>query len=237
MSTSFFVYMHTYFYSGPIDKIIFLDKEESNHAVKVMRSRLNDKVAVINGKGIRAVGSITDLNARKCEIAIESKVQETYSNAPITLAIAPTKSNDRMSVVLEKATEIGVDIIVPLICNQNERSKINLERWNRVVLAATKQSGRFWLPKICEPLSVKDFTTGCESYNKVIAYCEERPEANLLDVVDKSKSTTVLIGPEGDFTLEEVLEAESNGFIRVNLGSNRLRTETAGLVAVTLLKI
>jgi 16S rRNA (uracil1498-N3)-methyltransferase len=229
--------MHTYFYTGPIDTDIFLDKDESNHAVKVMRSRLNDKVAIINGKGVKAIGVITDLNAKKCKVTIDSKEQEAYTIAPITLAIAPTKSNDRMSVVLEKATEIGVDVIIPLVCKQNERSKINLERWNRVVLAATKQSGRFWLPKINEPITVKEYTANCDTHNKVIAYCEDRPEANLLDVVDKSKSTAILIGPEGDFTEEEVKIAEANGFTRVNLGANRLRTETAGLVAVTLLKI
>ncbi len=141
-----------------------------------------------------------------------------------------------MAVFLEKATEIGVDEIVPLLCTNNERSKINIERWSRVVLAATKQSERFWMPTISEPLKLSELVGREFEGNKLIAYCEEKPEQSILELAKPEQSTIILIGPEGDFTNKEVENAEKNGFMRCNLGKNRLRTETAGLVAVTLLK-
>jgi len=228
--------MHTYFYNGTLTNQITLDKVESNHAVKVMRSKVGKQLLIINGKGQKGVGEITDANPKKCVVSIASVQSEKEPESKIIVAIAPTKSNDRMAVFLEKATEIGVDEIIPLICTNNERSKINIERWNRVVLAATKQSERFWMPSISEPIKLSDFVGQKFEGNKLIAYCEEKPERSILELTTATKSTIILIGPEGDFTLQEVLDAEQNDFLRCNLGKNRLRTETAGLVAVTLLK-
>lgn len=229
--------MHTYFYEGDIDSELMLSPEESNHAVKVMRSKVGDHVAVINGKGVRAIGEIIDAHPKKCLVRIESKVEEPEPESKVFVAISPTKSNDRIEFFLEKATEIGMDGVIPLMAKNNERTKINMDRWRKVVISAVKQSKRLWMPEIMDPMKVDEvLNQNWEGYTKLIAYCEDLPEESISKYSTQQENKLLLIGPEGDFTIDEVKECEANGFKRVNLGENRLRTETAGIVGVTLLK-
>lgn len=227
--------MHTYFFEGDLKGTIVLSREESNHAVKVMRTKENDLVRIINGKGTVAIGEIVSDHPKMCKVAIANTSSYDELSPKITIAIAPTKGNDRIEFFIEKATEIGVFKIIPLICRNNERDKVNLERWKKVTLAATKQSQRPWLPIIGDPVRINQlFEDNDLPETKLIAYCEELPEESITKYTGKS-DLIVLIGPEGDFTKDEVTQSEQRGFIRVNLGENRLRTETAGLVALSKL--
>ncbi len=229
--------MHTYFFDGNILDGITLSPEESNHAIKVMRSQKGDEVMVINGKGVRVTGEIIDPHHKRCLIRVLSREEKEASNTKVIVAIAPTKSNDRIEFFLEKATEIGLDGVIPLMAKNNERTKVNLERWRKVILAAVKQSQRLWKPEVFEPMKVEELlAANWDGYKKLIAYCEELPEESILNHASSSEDVLLLIGPEGDFTTDEVVLCEGKGFTRVNLGQNRLRTETAGIVGVTLLK-
>lgn len=229
--------MHTYFYEGDIDSEVILSQEESNHAIKVMRSKNGDRVLVINGRGIRATGIISDAHPKKCQVKIVSKEIFPPDETKVMVAISPTKSNDRIEFFLEKATEIGLDGVIPLMAKNNERTKVNMERWKKVMVSAVKQSNRSWMPEIFEPMKIEELLKqDWGDFQKLIAYCEELPEESVTQYANNTKNKLLLIGPEGDFTLEEVIGCESVGFKRVNLGKNRLRTETAGIVGVTLLK-
>lgn len=228
--------MHTYYYKGDLTGSIILSEDESNHAVKVMRSKEGDRVEVINGFGTKIIGEIVNAHPKKCEVSVKSSVFEDAKSDKVYIAIAPTKSNDRIEFFIEKSTEIGVDGIIPLMAKNNERTKVNLDRWKKVAISAVKQSKRFWLPEIMEPMTINQvLELNWNNFNKLIAYCEDLPEDHVLTKKVEGLSHLVFIGPEGDFTCEEVQNCEEQGFQRINLGPNRLRTETAGLVAVTLL--
>lgn len=229
--------MHTYFFDGIIEEEIVLSPVESNHAVKVMRSKEGDSVLVINGRGVKAEGEIVDAHHKRCLVKVISKAEEPISTNQVFVAISPTKSNDRIEFFLEKATEIGVDGIIPLMAKNNERSKVNMDRWNKVIISAVKQSKRLWKPDVLDPMKVEEvLQQEWNGFTKLIAYCEELPEKHIGEYANKEQKTLLLIGPEGDFTKDEVVSCEEHGFKRVNLGKNRLRTETAGIVGVTLLK-
>lgn len=230
--------MHTYYYEGDITSEVILSPEESNHAVKVMRSKNGDSLVVINGKGVRAIGEIVDAHPKKCLVRIVSKEEQGQIGPKVYVAISPTKSNDRIEFFLEKATEIGLDGVIPLMAKNNERTKVNMDRWRKVVISAAKQSKRLWMPEIIEPMKVDEvLSLNWDGYIKLIAYCEDLPEENIINYSTTDENKLLFIGPEGDFTMDEVKQCEANGFKRVNLGKNRLRTETAGIVGVTLLKI
>ncbi len=228
--------MHTYFFEGVLQENIILSETESHHAVKVMRSKNGDEVFLINGKGSKAIGIIVNNHPKKCEITIGETFFEAENIPKITIGIAPTKTNERIEFFLEKATEIGVDTIIPLICDNNERVKVNLDRWQKIILAATKQSQRFWMPKIDVPSTLQQLISQSLPPIKLIAYCEELPEQSILNFASSNKDKIVLIGPEGDFSKREIELAEQNDFKKIHLGKNRLRTETAGLVALTHLR-
>jgi 16S rRNA (uracil1498-N3)-methyltransferase len=229
--------MHTYFYDGDLNGQVVLSQEESNHAVKVMRSKVGDRVMLINGKGVKAVGSIVDAHHKRCSVSIEQLEEEAMTGPKVIVAISPTKSNDRIEFFLEKATEIGVDGVIPLMAQNNERTKVNMDRWKKVIISAVKQSKRFWMPELFEPMKMSQLLNEDWSGSvKLIAYCEDLPEENVVNYASHVEDKLLLIGPEGDFTKEEVEQCEGAGFHRVNLGKNRLRTETAGIVGVTLLK-
>ena len=227
------------FYNPDINvstNIFSIDKNESRHIMKVLGKKERDQLQITNGKGMLFNSEIINANDKKCAIQIISaQLQPKPWTYHLHIAIAPTKMNDRYEWFLEKATEIGVFEIVPLLCKNNERDKVNFERCKKVELAANKQSQRAWLPVINEPMKFSQLI--CQDNlpeTKLIAYCEDLPEQSMDDFVGQP-DVLVLIGPEGDFTKEEVAMAESKGFVRVNLGVNRLRTETAGIVAVAKL--
>jgi 16S rRNA (uracil1498-N3)-methyltransferase len=212
-----------------------LNEEESRHCIKVLRHKKGDIVYIIDGKGTRARCQIADASPHSCRVQIINMEKEDDSIRKCHVAIAPTKSIDRFEWFLEKSTELGIDKISPLICSQSERKNIKLSRLERVITAATKQSLRLWQPVIMDLINIQDFLNAEHSeQQKYIAHCDETDRKDLVTELQKHKgneSVLVLIGPEGDFSEEEINMAIANGFIPVSLGKNRLRTETAGIAA------
>ena len=220
----------------------FLNEEESRHCIKVLRHNKGDTIHVINGKGVRATGTITEASAKACRIRIEYTKIEDEPEGKCHIAIAPTKSIDRFEWFLEKSTELGIDKITPLLCHQSERKHLRLQRLEKVLTAATKQSLRLWKPEITELTSIRDFLNfGLPEPLKYIAYCDNQVEQqylpHLLKKRNENNDVLILIGPEGDFSESEVLLAKEKGFIPVSLGKNRLRTETAGIAACMAVKM
>ena len=214
-----------------------LDAEESSHCVRVLRHRAGDEVDVIDGQGTLFHCRLTQDSPKGAEAEILSQ-QADWGSHPyrLTLGCCPTKNNDRFEWFVEKATEIGVDRIVPLIGDHSERKIYKTERALRIALSATKQSLKARIPVIDEPVSVKDFIADGGDGIKLIAYCfedETHPRQSIMDVLRefKGRDVTVLIGPEGDFSKEEAHNAMTAGYIPVHLGPSRLRTETAAVTA------
>ena len=218
-----------------------LDAEESGHCVRVLRHRAGDEVDVIDGRGALYHCRLTQDSPKGAEAEILSQ-QADWGAHPyhLTIGCCPTKNNDRFEWFVEKATELGVDCIVPLIGEHSERKVYKTERALRIALSATKQSLKARIPEIAEPLSVKEFICHSERSEeslRLIAYCfedETHPRQSIRQVLETSgaREITVLIGPEGDFSPEEASLALAGGYIPVHLGASRLRTETAAVTAV-----
>ena len=225
------------FYLEHPEKEIILSAEESKHATKVLRKKEGDILNFTDGKGGLYKAEITLADSRKCRLEIVSSNQkEKQHNYHLHIAIAPTKNMDRFEWFLEKATEIGIDEITPIICKHSERKVIKTERCNRILLSAMKQSLKFHLPKLNEAITLKDFLKQDFEGNKYIAHCEDGYKIEL-STEKKVEKTTILIGPEGDFSPTEIEMALQNQFKAVSLGTSRLRTETAGIVAVHTINI
>ncbi len=229
--------MHT-FYLPNWEQIKVLSEAESKHAVKVLRLKTGDKIRGIDGKGNELIATISNPHQKRCEFVIDEVISHEKPTKTISIAIAPTKSNDRIEWFLEKAVEIGITEFTPLICTHSERKKFNEQRWEKVVISAMKQSQRVWLPTIHSPKKYSVFVKQEHKAEvKAIAYCgEEFPKKAFASLTDTTKNQLILIGPEGDFSPEETQEAVQQGFAVATLGTNRLRTETAGIVACTLMK-
>ena len=236
-----------------------MDAEESNHCVKVLRHRVGEEIDVIDGEGTLYHCRIMDDNPKHAEAAVLSSQKDWHSHPyHLTIGCCPTKNNDRFEWFVEKATEIGVDRIVPLIGDRSERKVYKTERAKKIALSATKQSLKARIPVIEEPVSVKEFMRkeipeqvgddgkevgddatvmpGADrSSMKMIAYCFEgnQKRVSIMDVLSetKARNITILIGPEGDFSPEEAKLAVENGYIPIHLGPSRLRTETAAVTA------
>jgi 16S rRNA (uracil1498-N3)-methyltransferase len=197
-------------------------------------SKIGDKVQITNGLGNLYAGEIVDITKKTCIVAIH-ETQEAYNKRPLNLhiAIAPTKNIDRFEWFLEKATEIGIDEITPLICKRSERTIIKPERLNGILISAMKQSVQTYLPKLNEATDFQKFIKKIFPYskNKYIAYCNDAEIPPLSKIYPKGENALILIGPEGDFSENEVGLAFENNFKGISLGQTRLRTETAGLVA------
>ena len=206
-------------------------KDESKHIVKVLRKNTGDKVHITNGKGWLITAEILVPNINKCTAVIVSKELQKKQNYHLHLAVAPTKMNDRYEWFLEKATEIGIDSITPIICDHSERKVIKPERFERILQSAMKQSLNCYLPKLNNAVSFKDFINKDFLGDLFIAHCEETDRKSLKKQLNPNTSTTILIGPEGDFSVKEIEIALQNNFIPVTLGETRLRTETAAIVA------
>ncbi|TRX00833.1 16S rRNA (uracil(1498)-N(3))-methyltransferase [Flavobacterium gawalongense] len=207
------------------------DKEESKHIIKVLRKKDSDILYVTNGLGYLFKTEITLASDNKCTVKIISFEKSAPSKFHLHLAVAPTKMNDRFEWFLEKATEIGIHEITPIICDRSERKVINNERFDKIILAAMKQSNELFLPKLNEAISFKEFVKQKQEGLNFIAHCEETNKKTLKSVLKPSKNITLLIGPEGDFTEKEIELALDTNYIPVSLGNTRLRTETAAIVA------
>jgi len=215
------------------DTSFTFNKEESRHIVKVLRMKEGQGLLITDGKGLMMEAEISNADQNRCEVNIIKKdVDYQKRNYHIHMAVAPTKMNDRFEYFLEKATEIGFDEITPIICQRSERKVVKSERLQKVVLAAAKQSLKAYLPKVNEAVRFNDFLKQNHQAEKFIAHCIEEDKKSLKTELKANKNYLVLIGPEGDFSKEEVDLAIEKGFTPVSLGNFRLRTETAALVAV-----
>ena len=223
--------MQLFFTENPESEIV-LSNQESKHATKVLRKKEGDILNFADGKGGFYRAEITVADTKNCKLQIISSEQKPKQhNYHLHIAIALTKNMDRYEWFLEKATEIGIDEITPIICDYSERKVLKTERCNRILLSAMKQSLKFHLPKLNEAMPLKEFLKQDFEGNKYIAHCEDGEKTELRKE-EKANKTTVLIGPEGDFSPAEIEIALQNQFKTASLGTSRLRTETAGLVAV-----
>jgi 16S rRNA (uracil1498-N3)-methyltransferase len=207
------------------------DKEESKHIIKVLRKKDTDILFVTNGLGLLFETEITLASDNKCTVKILSIVQRELPEFKLHLAVAPTKMNDRYEWFLEKATEIGIHEITPIICDRSERKVINNDRFDKIILAAMKQSNELFIPKLNPAISFKEFIKIQNTGLQLIAHCEETDKKTLKSILKPNENVTILIGPEGDFSEKEITLALQNNFIPVSLGNTRLRTETAAVVA------
>ncbi|MGB5435032.1 MAG: 16S rRNA (uracil(1498)-N(3))-methyltransferase [Maribacter sp.] len=211
--------------------------EESHHIVKVLRKKVDDMLLITNGKGSIFEAKIIIADAKKCKAQITATKKKHRRMYWFHLVVAPTKSNDRFEWFLEKATEIGVDEITPIICERSERKIVKPERMEKVIQSAMKQSMQAYLPKLNPMTTFEEFMAQEREGLLFIAHCEEDEKMELKRRVAPDKDVTILIGPEGDFTSNEIDQAYEKGFLPVSLGQNRLRTETAAIVACTTVNL
>ena len=206
-------------------------KEESKHIAKVLRKKTGDIMHITNGYGWLFSAEIISDSIKNCVAEIKAKQFKEKPKYHLHLAVAPTKMNDRYEWFLEKATEIGVHEITPIICNNSERKIIKHERFNKILQSAMKQSLSCFMPKLNEAIAFKDFIKQKFSEDLFIAHCEETNRKSLKQELKVNTNTTILIGPEGDFSNKEIENAINSNYIPVTLGETRLRTETAAIVA------
>jgi 16S rRNA (uracil1498-N3)-methyltransferase len=222
------------FYNPNIDETtenFSFDKEESRHIIKVLHKKDTDILFVTNGVGLLFKTEITLASDNKCTVKILSFEKAKPSKFHLHLAVAPTKMNDRYEWFLEKATEIGIHEITPIICDRSERKVVNKERYDKIILTAMKQSNVLFLPKLNDAITFKEFIKHKNEGLQLIAHCEETDKKSLKSVLKPNENVTLLIGPEGDFSEKEIALALDSKYIPVSLGNTRLRTETAAIVA------
>lgn len=208
----------------------FLEKEESHHATRVLRMKAGDSLLVTDGKGTIYNATLSAASKIETRFVIDKVYKQESSPAGhLHIAIAPTKSNDRFEFFLEKATEIGISEITPIICDHSERKVYKTERGQKIVASAAKQSLACWWPVLHEPISLSDFLNQEQSGEKYIAHCEKDDMPNILKELPSLEKVVMLIGPEGDFSPREITLAKEKGYQECSLGAKRLRTETAGL--------
>lgn len=225
--------MHIFYTPGISSDDYYLNEEESKHCIRVLRLKEHDGIYLIDGVGGFYYARITDANPKKVKVSVFQTIKDYGKrNYHLTIGIAPTKNIDRFEWFLEKATEIGIDRIVPFVSQQSERKVIKTERLNKIINAAMKQSKRAYLPALDEIIDYKSLVNSSFDGRKFIAHCFDSEKPYLNNSIEKCQDIFILIGPEGDFTMEEVEWAKKNNFNEISLGDSRLRTETAGIVAV-----
>jgi 16S rRNA (uracil1498-N3)-methyltransferase len=214
-----------------------LNPEESSHCIKVMRGKKHDLVFLTNGKGDLFKAMIEDPHPRKCLLKIIEKTENPQPRPfRLHIAIAPTKQIERFEWFLEKATEAGIDEVTPLICERSERRILKPERLSKVLVSAMKQSVKTILPRLNPSTSFEQFIQSSGEGEKFLANCKEE-KVFLSDLARPGENIIMLVGPEGDFTENEIIKAEHFGFRSISLGKSRLRTETAGLSACIMLNM
>ena len=226
------------FYSNSIDSnIIILDKIESNHCIKVLRNDIDDKVLVVDGMGCMYDCIIREIKNKIAYLEIISKTKHNNYYG-VHIAISPIKNHERLEWFIEKAVEIGIDRITFIKCNRTLRNNIRIERLKKIAITAMKQSLKATLPIINSIIDFNEFLDICDNEKRFICYLDGNNDNNIFNKnLDKIDDVCILIGPEGDFTNEEVELALLNKFDSLSLGSSRLRTETAGIVACHLANI
>ena len=220
------------FYAPDIDSVPELPEDESLHCARVLRLKKDDSITITDGKGFFYSANITDVRSKHCQVSVTKRwPQKTARNYTVHMAVAPTKNMDRMEWFVEKATEIGIDTITCLHCSHSERNGIKLQRLYKTAISAIKQSQQALLPQINEMTDFYEFVSSLQKGFKMIAHCSDDCKQLIKDVYTPDSNALILIGPEGGFSPDEINAALTAGFIPVSLGDNRLRTETAALMA------
>ena len=211
-----------------------LSEETSRHCIQVLRMKIGEKLHLTDGKGNLFTASIAEADKKNCAVKIESLNFTTKKSKKICIAVSLIKNTTRFEWFLEKATEIGVTEIIPLLCSRTERQHFRFDRMNNILIAAMLQSQQTWLPVLQMPTSLQIVIDQSSYIQKLIAHCEEN-EKKTLGQLKIENSVQMLIGPEGDFTSDEIKSAIQKNYLPVSLGNTRLRTETAGITAAALL--
>ncbi len=223
--------MNCFYIPDPGENDAEMGEEESRHCIGVFRHKLDDIVQFTDGRGSMYSGKIMQVSRKSCSLKIISRERtDSRSGYFLRIVIAPTKSIDRFEFFLEKSTEIGVDEIVPIVCKNSERTHIREDRLKKVLIASMKQSGKSFLPNLHPLVTLDEFLNNFKNGAGYIAHCQDKERKWLIGQAIHGEQNTVLIGPEGDFSEEEIEKAISSGFIPVSLGQSVLRTETAGIV-------
>lgn len=217
--------------------VLTLDSEESKHCVRVLRKGVGDIIRITDGKGRFYNAKITTADPRACAFIIDETIQEAKKNYYIHIAISPTKNADRIEWFVEKSVELGIDKITLLDCDNTERSYIKTERLEKLAISAMKQSLKASIPTLSPLTKFSEFIGTVSEKQRFIAYVDTANPLHLKGAATAGNSYVVLIGPEGDFSAEELSTALSNRFIKVSLGTSRLRTETAGIAACHILNL
>ena len=235
-----------FFYAPNASGVCELPDEEAQHAVRVLRMEQGDEMMLMDGEGTFYRASVTEATKKRCLYQIEETLPQERQWLPhLHLAMAPTKNMDRTEWMAEKATEIGFDELTFLKCRWSERTVVKSERVEKILVSAMKQSHKAWKPVLNEMTDFSAFIQEIDEREKMsgkpiqkfICHCHEGEKVLLKNALVKGTDTLVLVGPEGDFSPEEVAEAEAKGYVSASLGKSRLRTETAALVAVHLMNI
>lgn len=224
--------MHLFYTPDISGETYILDEIESKHCIKVLRLNINDQIELIDGNGSYYEAVIIDPNPKKCQVKVVKTIKEYGKrNHYLHIAIAPTKNIDRFEWFLEKATEIGIDEITPLICEHSERKIVKPDRLEKIIVSAIKQSIKAYKPVLNNLISYTKFMEQNFEGNKYIAHCEENSKLLLKSAYKPGERALILVGPEGDFSPKEIELAKQNNYTEISLGESRLRTETAGVVA------
>lgn len=224
--------MHIFYTPNLLDIHYTLDETESKHCIRVLRLEQDDEITLVDGKGGFFTAQIVDPNPKRCVVkVIKSQLNFGQRSFRVHIAIAPTKNIERIEWFLEKATEIGIDHITPLLCRFSERKEIKNERLEKVMVSAMKQSLKAYLPALDPLTKFHDLISRPFEGQKFIAHCDEQHRDLLKNRILPNQNYLILIGPEGDFSSDEIKMAIDAGFHPVSLGDSRLRTETAGVVA------
>lgn len=229
--------MHTFYVQFSTTGTVLLSEVESKHAAKALRIKQKELVLLVNGNGKTAKAEVIDNHHKKCVLEIIEIREMQPLPYYLHIAIAPTKNIDRFEWFLEKATEIGISEVTPILSQNSERKTIKPERLNKIIIAAMKQSQRAYLPQLNPLIPLNDFLANTKETNKYIAHCEGESKKTLSQVHQKQENTLILIGPEGDFSNSEIELARALNFKEISLGNYRLRTETAGIVACNQIAI
>jgi 16S rRNA (uracil1498-N3)-methyltransferase len=225
--------MQIFYVPGITGKTCLMDENNSRHSIRVLRMTKGDRLKLVDGNGNLYEGIISDPDPSGCMVTITSVLRDFEKRGyRMHIAISPIKNQERFEWFIEKSVEIGVDEITPVICRNTEKPGIKKDRINNIIIAAMKQSLKAYIPSLNEPVAFSEFINSDHSGTKMIASCNPDSERKKIDqVYEKNSDAVILIGPEGDFTGEELKLAFRRGYKPVHLGTSRLRTETAGIAA------
>lgn len=221
---------------SPPESFIALNEESSRHIVQVLRMKIGEPLLLTNGRGNLLTCEISDDHKKKCVAKVLESKHNAQGSRKISIAISLLKNANRFEWFLEKATELGIAEIIPAICLRTEKQHFRYDRMKNILISAMLQSQQVWLPSLKEPMQINEIILHAHQSQKFIAHCVDDAKISLSDAINTSTSSQIiLIGPEGDFTKEEIDNAFKNHFVPVALGDTRLRTETAGIVAAAIL--